>query len=64
MEGRSGGGLHEGDDGENLRETQADSYVDRILTTFNMDGSFSLTDSQEDQLTWAALTIHQSQLEG
>ena len=37
--------------GEDLRETQADSYVDRILTTLNMDGSFSLTDSQEDQLT-------------
>ena len=37
--------------GEDLRETQADSYVDRILTTLNLDGSFSLTDSQEDQLT-------------
>ena len=38
--------------GEDFSETQAASYVDRILTTFNMDGSFSLTDSQEDQLTW------------
>ena len=36
--------------GENLRETQADSYVDRILTTYKMDEFFSLTDSQEDQL--------------
>ena len=37
--------------GEDLRETQADCYVDRMLTTLNMNGSFSLTDSQENQLT-------------
>ena len=50
--------------GEDFSETQAVSYVDGILTTFNMDGSFSITDSQEDQLAGAALTIHQSQSGG
>ena len=29
-------------------ESQVDSYVDRILTAVNMEGSFSFPDSQEE----------------